>query len=334
MDTQVTTPTLTLLDHHRIHIEVSSKCTLKCPRCPRTELRPEALNREISLLEFQRAFTADLLSEIDEITFCGDIGDPIYAKDFLEIVRYIKTSRFDTRLVIVTNGSYKDTSWWIELGELLNNDDTVTFSVDGWDQESNEQYRVNSNFESIIRGAKALRANSNCIMNWSAIYFNFNEKEMGHIQNLAQELGFDTFDAVHSTKFDGAYLINGTDPLKPSPMYIAASGKYRVSRLPISDRGGNRTLLRRHPTRAAHPWARCINGDKEMFINVDGLVFPCPWFNSGYMYNDFVEKYRDQINIKTRTLKEILQDPLWEELYTRFEVAPLDICKHKCRDAQ
>ena len=333
MDLQVTTPMLTLLSYNRIHIEISSKCTLKCPRCPRTELKPEALNREISLLEFQQAFTADLLRDVEEITFCGDIGDPIYAKDFLDIVEYIKQSRFTTRLVIVTNGSYKDPSWWTDLGELLNNNDTVTFSVDGWDQESNEKYRVNSNFDSIVRGARALRANSNCVMNWSAIYFNFNEREMQHIQDLAQELGFDTFNRVYSTKFDGAYLLNGIDTLKPSPQYVTAQGKYHVSKHSLSSRGAPANL-HRWDGRPRHPWARCINGDKEMFINVDGLVFPCPWFNSGYMYNDFVEKYKDQLSIKTRTLKEILADPLWEELYTRFEIAPLDICKLKCRDAQ
>lgn len=330
MGLQVITPTSTLLNHNRIHIEISSKCTLKCPRCPRTELKPEALNREISLLEFQRAFTPDLLNEVEEITFCGDIGDPIYAKDFLPIVEYIKASRFDTRLVIVTNGSYKDPSWWTDLGELLNNNDTVTFSVDGWDQRSNQIYRVNSDFDSIVRGARALRANSNCIMNWSAIYFSFNEKEMVHIQELARELGFDTFNAVQSTKFDGAYLKNGIDPLKPSAHYIA-QGTYHVGRFMLSDRP---VPTYRWAGRMRHPWAKCMNDDKEMFINVDGLVFPCPWFNSGYLYNDFVEKYRDRLSIKTRTLKEVLADSLWEELYTRFEIAPLDICKLKCRDAQ
>lgn len=334
MDSQPTTLTSTLLDHRRVHIELSSKCTLKCPRCPRTELKPEALNREISLLEFQRAFTQDLLQEIEEITFCGDIGDPIYAKDFLPIVDYIKRARFSTRLVIVTNGSYKEPSWWTDLGELLHNNDTVTFSVDGWDQESNEQYRVNSDFDSIIRGAQALRANSNCRMNWSAIYFSFNEKEMDYIQDLARDLGFDTFQRVYSTKFDGPYLINGVDPLKPkNQARTLTQGRFYISQATLSDKYGPvQSDLVYYRNR--HPWARCMNSSKEMFITVDGLVYPCPWFNSGYMYNDFVEKYKDSINIKTRTLKEILADPLWEELYTRFEVAPLDICKHKCRDAQ
>ena len=78
-----------LFNPAQLHIELSSKCTLKCPRCPRTELNPDSINREISLVEFQRAFSPELLKEVQEILFCGDIGDPIYAKDFLKIVKYI-----------------------------------------------------------------------------------------------------------------------------------------------------------------------------------------------------------------------------------------------------
>ena len=329
MDLQVTTPTSVLLSHKRIHIELSSKCTLKCPRCPRTELNPANLNREISLLEFQRAFSPDILAEVQEMTFCGDVGDPIYAKDFLPIVEYIKRSRFKIDLVIVTNGSYKSESWWQELGTYLRPNDKVTFSVDGWDQDSNEQYRVNSDFDSIVRGARALRAVTQAQMNWSAIYFKFNEDKMPYIQDLARDLGFNTFEAVLSSKFDNQYLVNGIDPLKPA-INVAPGSQYKIVQDPLN----GPVPMVFYETRNQHPWARCANWTKEMFINVDGYVFPCPWFNSGYLENDFFTKHQDQLSIKTRTLKEILADPLWDEMYTRFEIAPLDICKMKCRDAQ
>jgi hypothetical protein len=68
-----------------------------------------------------------------------------------------------------------------------------------------------------------------------------------------------------------------------------------------------------------------------MFINVDGLVFPCPWFNSGYQENDFVQKYRDRLSVKTRSLTEVLADPMWEEFITRLAVFPLEVCKLKCK---
>ena len=332
MDIQVITPTLRLLSHKRIHIELSSKCTLKCPRCPRTELHPNSLNREISATEFQRAFTTDLLKEIQEIMFCGDIGDPIYAQDFLPIVKYIKQTSPSLSLVIVTNGSYKSTEWWQELGQCLKPNDRVTFSIDGWDQASNEQYRVNSDFNSIVVGARALRQSTRAQLNWSAIYFKFNEDKMPYIQDLARELGFDTFDAVLSSKFDNQYIVDGIDTLKPVGGWIAKTSQYERlhkklnSRVPV--------ILYDPITVKKHKWAKCANHEKEMFINVDGLVFPCPWFNSGYLENDFVDKHRDKINIKTRTLKEILADPLWEELHTRFAVGPLEICRLKCESCQ
>ena len=90
----------------KIHLEISSKCVIKCPRCPRTELHPDTLNREFSLQDFQTAFNTDILKEVEEFLFCGDIGDPIYARDFLPIVEYIKNNS-DIRLKITTNGSYK-----------------------------------------------------------------------------------------------------------------------------------------------------------------------------------------------------------------------------------
>ena len=329
MDIPVTTPTSTLLNYTRIHVEISSKCTLKCPRCPRTELDPAGLNQDITLAEFRRAFDLELLKEIHEIIFCGDIGDPIYARDFLEIVRYIKTNS-KVELRIVTNGSYKSDAWWSELGSLLHRYDTVTFSIDGWDQASNEQYRVNSDFKSIIAGARALRKSSKCLMKWSAIYFKFNEQHMADIRLFAKDLGFDMFQTVRSSKFDGRYAVDGVDKLKPLGGWYSKSVQYETDVENLT----NRVPVVFYNTRDRHAWAQCANWKKEMFVSVEGLVFPCPWFNSGYQSNDFVEKYKDRLSIKTRTLKEILTDPLWDELLTRFEIAPLDICKMKCRDCK
>lgn len=79
-----------------------------------------------------------------------------------------------------------------------------------------------------------------------------------------------------------------------------------------------------------HPWAKCLNFKKELFVNIEGLVFPCPWFNNAYHKNSFVQKHKDKINVKTRSFLEILADPLWEELVTMLEVMPLEICKMKC----
>lgn len=317
----------TLFNTSEIHVELSSKCTLKCPRCPRTELKPEQLNQEISLQEFQQAFSPAMLSQVNRFVFCGDIGDPIYAKDLIPIVKYIK-SKHRPSVSIVTNGSYKSTEWWQELGGVLGPHDKVTFSVDGWDDASNNLYRVNSNWSSITAGIRALRASSGCKIIWSAIYFNFNEQHMQKMSDCAAELGADEFVSVRSTKFGYQYFTNGVDTLIPSKENVAKGGVYDKQTMYLTKPLSVDIRLRNH---ARHEWAKCLRWDKELFINVNGLVFPCPWFNSGYQTNDFVQKYADRMSIKTRPLDDILNDPMWEEFITRLELMPLDVCKLKCK---
>lgn len=314
-----------------IHIEVSSKCTLKCPRCPRTELDQDSLNREFSLTQFQSAFPISLLkNNIKRILFCGDIGDPIYATQFLEIIKYIKTNS-QTTVDIVTNGSYKKPEWWAELGSMLTSYDKVTFSVDGWDQESNNLYRVNSDWDSIIRGITTLRAAGPVRINWSAIYFSFNEEHMGKMIKIAKDLKVDGFQTVKSSKFDGSYAVDEVDLLKPSDANVSSTSQYEKTTAPLH-RMQEIKILKRNPD--GHAWAKCLRWEKELFINVDGIVHPCPWFNSGYHYNDFINKYRDRLSVKTRSLSEVLTDTLWDEFVTRIETMPLDICKVKCRDCK
>lgn len=282
---------------------------------------------------FQTAFPASFLPEVGKILFCGDIGDPIYAKDLVGICSYIKTSSPSTMIKIITNGSYKSADWWSDLGRVLGREDQVTFSVDGWDQGSNERYRVNSNFDSIIEGAMTLRSVSDCMMSWSMIYFLFNEEHVDRVRSLARNLGFDMFEAVKSTKFDGRYLIDGIDPLKP--VHTNNVSVFTTYNKDARERLRERAIpVFLKQTKEAHPWAKCLNWQKELFINVDGLVFPCPWFNSGYQDNDFVDKYRDRISVRNRTLMDILNDPLWGELITRFETMPLEVCRIKCKNGK
>ena len=326
MAIQATTPILTSFNLDIVQVELSSKCTLKCPRCPRTELKLDYLNQEITLKEFVKIFTPSVLNQIKYLLFCGHTGDPIYAKDFLEIVDYIKTNS-TTRLEIVTNGSYKDAEWWTLLGCMLDEDDGVVFSIDGWDNKSNNRYRVNSDWDSIQTGIRALGEASPCYINWSTIYFAFNQDKISNIAQLAEQAGCDTFQLVRSAKFDGRYLVGGVDPLKPTQALVSDDNNYKREKQVF----GRDDPFAIEQTKQMHLFAKCLNGAKELNVTVEGYVYPCGWFNTGYQDNAFAEKYKDKINAKTRTLKEILEDPLWDELTKEFN---LEICNIKCRNCR
>lgn len=320
---------LTLFNYKTVHLEISSKCTLKCPRCPRTELDIDRVNQEISLREFQTGFPKHVLEQIDVLVFCGDLGDPIYATEFLDMVQYIKQNS-QTRLRITTNGSYKKLDWWRHLGSMLDHNDLVTFSVDGWDHDSNNLYRINSDFESIIGGIQSLRIASRCCIRWSTIYFAFNQDRMLQIKELARSLGCDQFQTVKSSKFDGRYLVNHQDTLKPLENFVAPTAVYQI----------HTEMLTKHPYETTslpdpakpHAWAKCLNYKKELFVGVDGLVAPCPWFNNGYQDNCFVRQHQQRLSIKHRSFFDILDDnELWQVLLKTFDTEPLEICKIKCK---
>jgi len=67
------------------HIEPSSICTLKCPRCPRAEVKESLLNKQLTLEFFQNQIGKNIIEGIKRITFCGNDGDPIYCNDLIEI---------------------------------------------------------------------------------------------------------------------------------------------------------------------------------------------------------------------------------------------------------
>ena len=91
------------------HIEICSKCSLKCPRCSRQEVPEGLVNKDLSLEWFQKNFTGKLLTDVKKLTFCGDDGDPIYAKDILEITKYSFSHVLKPKgsLYLYTNGGFK-----------------------------------------------------------------------------------------------------------------------------------------------------------------------------------------------------------------------------------
>ena len=168
------------------HIEPSSKCSLRCPRCPRQEYPDISwMQKEISLKEFQRVFSPEILSQTQRFTMCGDVGDPIYAKDYIDIIEYIKNYNPEIQIFTITNGSYKTVKWWKKFASVSNKHDTINFSVDGYDQSSNDLYRVNSNWQSIMQGMKICATESEMFVNWATIVFKFNENYLLQIKNLS-----------------------------------------------------------------------------------------------------------------------------------------------------
>jgi MoaA/NifB/PqqE/SkfB family radical SAM enzyme len=317
------------------HIEISSKCTLKCLRCARTEVPDGLINTELSLDFFKRNFTPNFIqTNVEKITFCGDDGDPIYAHDLIEVIEYFKSIK-PVKFVIVTNGSYKSIDWWARLGRTLDHYDHIHFSLDGWDQTSNEQYRVNSNWNSITQGITTLRNSSHVYMTWDAIAFSFNQDKLDDMKLLAKELGFDQFQLTLSTKFRKVYSIYPkNDLLQPKDELVSNTHRFQRAITHFNDRResiiGNKTNLRLYNQTETFGEVTplCSIGNKGLFINSQGHLFPCCWVANRYSHNnEWLEVSKERFNLNERTLNAVLCDSYWNE---EFEIFSRTECRTKC----
>lgn len=338
------------------HFGISSKCVLKCPRCPRTEYNKQLeLNRDISLDLIQRTLTPDLLKNtVRRITMCGDLGDPIYNKEYLEIVEYIKKTNPNIHLFTITNGSYKDAEWWERFASLSDDRDTVNFSVDGFDQESNNIYRVNADWESIMLGMRIMAQKSTAFVNWAMIVFKFNEDRIDYIKQMATEIGCDSLQITKSTKFGSKYgetYEGENDSLEPSNENISSSNRYERYTIPIS----NRQLdideylavkevkfhnIQERYNKVITPL--CLIGTQGLYVNADGVLFPCSWKGLPYssltsngkvisFQEDFFALNKHILNLNNNSLEDVLNNPVWDTFFNNLDNENAwTECKYKC----
>ena len=316
------------------HIEISSKCTLKCSRCARQEVPDTLINTELSLEFFKKTFTEDFVkTNVEKITFCGDDGDPIYAHDLIPVIQYLKSIK-SIEIVIVTNGSYKKAEWWQSLGTALDKDDSVHFSIDGFDNASNNLYRQNSDYESIIDGVKTLRAHSECKIVWATVAFKFNENYIDLMKKLAKDVGADFFQLTKSTKFGSIYPSYGVnDHLQPSQQFVSKSHRFEREITKLSNKNDSADIheinfqLYYKTKNKGEIIPLCEIGNKGLYIDSQGRLFPCCWVANRYTHNMEWQQLGNKFNLNHMTLTEALMDKFWE---TEFKTFKWQECKTKC----
>ncbi len=315
------------------HIEISSKCTLACPRCARQEVPDTLVNTELNLEFFQRNFTAEFIkANIEKITFCGDDGDPIYAHDLIPVIKYIKDIKPTVEIVIITNGSHKKPQWWVDLANVLTGIDSVHFSVDGYDHSSNELYRVNSDWDSIIKGLRLLRYHSNVQIVWATIAFRFNEDVLETLKAWTKQLGVDRFQLTRSTKFAKIYPVYGpSDLLQPGDKFISGTKRFEREITDFTFRQNPTPTINYELYEAAKEnkliTPLCSIGNKGLYISAQGLLYPCCWVANRYSHNNEWQAIAKRFDLNKRNLQDCLADPFWINELQSFKWQE---CKTKC----
>ena len=169
----------------RPNIDTSHRCIFKCPQCIRQKTTSQTQIRRSFDLEPEQF--KKILDYYDYgITFCGQISDPIYHKDFLSLLKICDGKKKAVR--IATVGSGKPDKWWDEAYSYGVGENAWYFGVDGIDQKS-ALYRIGSNFDEVWDKMRLGKSMGVAIV-WQYIVFGYNEHEIERAKEMAEEEGF------------------------------------------------------------------------------------------------------------------------------------------------
>lgn len=196
-------PTLIPSDDIRVlHLELTTRCQASCPQCARMDpTMGYSKDHDLSLEQVQQLFPVQFVQQLDKMFACGNFGDPAAARDCIAIFRWFRQVNPGIVLGMHTNGGLRDTKFWIDLGQLLNQElDYCVFSIDGM-ASSNDIYRRGVMWHRVILNAEAFIKNGGRA-HWDMLVFEHNQHHIDHCREHARKLGFVRFRTKVSSRFE------------------------------------------------------------------------------------------------------------------------------------
>ena len=190
----------------RIELELTSKCTIKCPNCPRTFQQHERHLWDNGHIDSDKLLEFFKTMSLKKVVLTGAYGDGIYHPKLVETLQAIKASGL--HFSMDTNGSYRKEQDWQAIAEIMDDKDEITFSIDGT-PENFTQYRVNADWPSIKLGAEIL-AKYNKRIKWKYIVFKYNcsFEDMKTAYDTARAIGFTSFEIIDTHRAPIGQLVD------------------------------------------------------------------------------------------------------------------------------
>ena len=340
-----------------IHLENTQNCQASCPMCDRNMngkgVNPHIDLSELTLDDCKRIFEPEFIAQLQTMYMCGNLGDPIVARDTLEVFRYFREHNKDMWLSMNTNAGAKSVEWWKELAQVFGRMGTVIFSVDGL-SDTNHLYRQGVVWDNVERNMRAF-IDAGGRARWDFIVFEHNQHQVEQAEALANDWGCERFT------------------IKKSARFVTKDMRKKHEHQAVSKKGSNTTKIKepnkKYQNKEVNKLTKNVRQqfggmdnyydlteinckskkDNELFISAEGLALPCCW-TAGRMYKwwhkdpkkeeqiwDFIEDAggKDAINAKKHGLRAVFDTGIFNSIEDSWSKqgcsnGKLKVCAMKC----
>ena len=341
-------------DIKTIHLEVTQNCQASCPMCDRNinggALNPHINLAELSLEDCKFIFKPDFIAQLNTMYMCGNLGDPIVAKDTLEIFKYFREHNEKMWLSMNTNAGAKSADWWRELATVFGRMGAVIFSVDGL-KDTNHLYRQGVVWNNVERNMRAF-IDAGGRARWDFLIFKHNEHQVEEAESIANEWGCEKFIKKKSGRF-----ITATSKKKESHQAVDRKGNETTKLKKPEEKylnkalGKQDVLLEKYGSMEAYydvvPIHCKVKTDNSLFITAEGLALPCCW-TAGRMYKwwnkdpkieqiwDHIDAVGGKQSLNARVgLDQVFDTGIFDRIESSWNVkgcnnGKLKVCSMKC----
>lgn len=342
-------------DIKTIHLENTQNCQASCPMCDRNQnggdLNPHINLCELTLEDIKNIFEPEFIKQLKTMYMCGNLGDPIIARDTLEIFKYFREHNKDMWLSMNTNAGARDKVWWTELAQVYGKKGSVIFSVDGL-EDTNHIYRQGVRWDAVERSMRSFIA-AGGRARWDFLIFEHNQHQVNEAQILSEKLGFEKFVAKKTGRF-----ITATSEKKEQHQAVNRKGEKTSEIRKPDEQYQNNALKQYDVVKAKHgsmeayydrAEIQCkVKDEGSLFITAEGLAMPCCW-TAGRMYKwwhkdpkqeqiwEFIDAVggKDAIDAKKHGLRAVFNTGIFDKIeasWTKKSVADgkLKVCSMKC----
>ena len=246
---------------YSLSVEPTNYCNLKCPECPSGNNGIGRIRGRMDM-ELYKKIIDEAAAHLFWLMLYFQ-GEPFLHRQLPGMIRYAKTKNIYT--CISTNGHFLSTR---ACKEIINaGTDRVIVSLDGADQETYEQYRINGDLQKVKEGLERLAEEKrkqragNPFIEVQCLVFKHNQHQLKEIKRMAMNVGADR------VRFKSAQIYNYNQKSQLIPDKLKYSRYIRKS--------GNQLYLKNNPkNRCFRIWNSCV-------ITFDGRMVPCCFDKKG-----------------------------------------------------